>query len=620
MKSKIYLIVLLFSSMVINAQTYSWQWAKTGGANNGSSGTGFNQREDEHILDMVVDNQNNTYYLTSIYNQTPLLDGQAVTNYGGKDLLLFSTNCQGNVRWTRTVGGSSNAGSIQKIVLDNNGGLYVTTYITNNATPGSGNLPPRFGDNDAMPITSNDIMTPQAALRSGFLLKYDTSDGNLVWRRDFQGDVSFSNMYMEMSGPVIDSTGKIHVIVGLSNGTHLGGLVTVPGNYNTNNNFQYYLVKYDSLGNIVGTPALLPLAGSTTFLGGYLNFIYDETNSRYYLAGARNYDGGGAQALSWNNIAINKTGFLLSFSSTTFNELWRREIDTNSTLGAEFIYSLKKDPVTSDIYISGRFFRSSNQVMFGNDFTFATPLIGSIPFVMKLSTSNTGSNVLWCTYPNTLSDGSINVASANARTPIAIKNNEVFFAKGSIKEVWGAFPMIRPTNDGTDPLLVKLNKDTGTVTGIHEVLGNFGSFDQFTAIAVDNDNNIMLGGFINQQLFVDPNDGVPTISNVTNTTKTDFFFAKLGTSASCTVMATAETPVKESDVVFYPNPVEDVLQIQTKEKLDRYQVITIDGRLIKQGLFEKSKYIINMQGLTKGVYYVKVQGEGFATAEKIFKK
>ena len=63
MKKNIYLVAMTMLSLLIDAQTYTYQWAKTGGATNGSSGVGFNQQADEHVLDMVTDSQNNTYYL-----------------------------------------------------------------------------------------------------------------------------------------------------------------------------------------------------------------------------------------------------------------------------------------------------------------------------------------------------------------------------------------------------------------------------------------------------------------------------------------------------------------------------------------------------------------------------
>jgi hypothetical protein len=88
--------------------------------------------------------------------------------------------------------------------LDNNGGIYLTFAAGNSSSNGSMYLPPRFGDNDVMPVV-NDPFVAQAGMRYGHLLKYNTADGNLVWRRDFQGDVSSYNMGMDMSGPVFDS-------------------------------------------------------------------------------------------------------------------------------------------------------------------------------------------------------------------------------------------------------------------------------------------------------------------------------------------------------------------------------------------------------------------------------
>lgn len=307
----LYLFLLLFAASLANAQTYTWQWAKTGGASNGSSGTGFNQNYDEQVLDMAVDGNNNIYYLVPMYQNSPLLDGQPVTNYGGKNLVLFSTNCQGIIRWTRTIGSGNNSVLSQKIVLDNTGGLYISLFGGNSAIQGQNQLPLRFGDNDAMPYRDPDPFVSESAKRNAFLLKYDTSNGNLLWRRDFQGNVNIQNSNSDVSPPVIDSQGNIRIIVGLKYGSHLEGKVTVPAAYDNNTpNFQYYLATYNSAGSIVGTPSLLPLEGSTTFLGGYLNFIYDEANSRYILAGTRKYEGGSNIPLSYNTLGFNESAFV----------------------------------------------------------------------------------------------------------------------------------------------------------------------------------------------------------------------------------------------------------------------------------------------------------------------
>lgn len=620
MKKNIYLVAAVLFSLLYQSQTYTYQWAKTGGATNGSSGVGFNQGDDEHILDIAVDNQNNSYYITSMFSVNPLLDGQPVTNYGSKDIVLFSTDCMGNVRWKRTIGGGGNMSeNTQKIVLDNNGGLYLTFGVSNSSSGGA-YLPPRFGDNDALPISGNDPFQAGSAFKYGFLLKYNTLDGNLVWRKDFQGDVNIQNYVMDFSPPLIDSQNNIHVICGFQYGSHLNGMVTVPSSYNTFQNLQYYLVKYDTAGNIVGTPSLIPITGTTNFRIGYLNWMYDEANSRYYLAGSRNTEGSGSNgnALSYNNVPINNSAFLLAFSSTNFNELWRREFVTSASQGFNFIYGLKKDPTTSDIYLSGKIGKSTNTVSFGSDYNFTSPLIGSISFVMKLATTNTSSNIIWSTSPNSLSDGSTQVGMQNVRMPIVIKGNEVLFAKGSIREVWGAYSMVRPLNDSTDPLLVLLNKDTGVVNGTYEVQGDYGQHDHFTAVAVDNDNNIMLGGFINSQLFTATNDNVATISNTSGSTKSDFFFAKLA-NVACSTMSVEETSA-EAGLQFYPNPVQDFLTIKSKNKVESYEVYSSVGQTVLRGNLGNTSAQINMSALTAGVYYVKVKTEKAVVTEKILKK
>lgn len=63
-----------------------------------------------------------------------------------------------------------------------------------------------------------------------------------------------------------------------------------------------------------------------------------------------------------------------------------------------------------------------------------------------------------------------------------------------------------------------------------------------------------------------------------------------------------------------------MLQIKTKEKLETYQILSADGRVVSSGAFTGSNYTVKMQGLAKGIYYVKVEGEGFSTAGKVIKK
>lgn len=195
MKKIITLFILISINItVISAQTYQWQWAKQGGGDNGSTNVGFSPVNDEFIRDVVVDNNNNSYYLSAIYPGNPKLNGVSVTNYNNRDLFLFSTDCAGNVRWTRTVGGFASGEEAWKLEVDNSGGLYIMARVINQAdTANPTILPPRFDDNNVMPLITipyNDNTSFDAGLKTTFLLKYNTSNGTLAWQKPLQGNVN----------------------------------------------------------------------------------------------------------------------------------------------------------------------------------------------------------------------------------------------------------------------------------------------------------------------------------------------------------------------------------------------------------------------------------------------
>lgn len=638
---KILYLLLLTFSFLGNAQTYTWKWAQYGGGDNGSFGSGFTYTQDESIRDIAVDSNNNYYYLATNNPGSPTLNGTPVTNYDSQDLFLFSTDCQGNVRWTKTIGGRLRTEYAWNIELDNNGGLYLLSSFrtTNNVTDPSP-IPIHLDTNVTLPlftVPASDQTTIDPALKTAYLLKYNTSDGSLAWYQALQGDVSWSTRNADSAITTMDSSKNIHAIIGFRAGTHLNGLITVPASYTST--YQYYLVKFNytpGTGNIVNmipqaNPLLLPITGEITqgMSEGKVNLVYDESLNRYYLAGKRMIGNSGTYYdLSIGGIAFTEDAYLLAFDGSTGAEIWRREIENNTTTYPwHRIDSMVKDS-SGNIYIGGYYSVwtdnnvaqpvTFNKLPNQSNPNYSLPnTAGNTAFVMKL---NSNGDVLWNTFPSGYSSFATSSGYGFKNGNLVINGNEIAFVKGSQGDTWGTFPMVRPANDSADPLLVRINKDTGVVLGAHNVLSSYGSMDEFTAVAADMDGNYVVGGFKHSSLFVDPNDGVPDLNGNTTSGKSQFFFAKLATSSTCTLLATAETPVKETDVVFYPNPVEDLLHIKTKEKLDSYQVITADGRLVRNGKFERSDYTVDMQGLTKGVYYVKVKSEGFATAGKVVKK
>ena len=644
--------IFIFLPALMPAQTYNWQWAVPGGGDSGASGSGFNEIQDEMIRDVVVDQYNNSYYLTKIYPGNQNLNGVPVSinSANFSDLFLFSLDCDGNTRWTRTIGGYNENEQSWKLSVDNDGGLYMMANVSNasHISVSPQQYPPiKWDESNIMPQTTvayDNYTTPDPSLNTMFLLKYDTSTGLLEWAKPLQNDTGVTRNERRGDNDIwyMDSSNTIHAIVGFLSGSHLNNLINVPPSYyfdpNTNtypNGLQYYLLKYNKVGDqmVLQNPILLPISGQIAagWLGGKLQFLYDENLQHYYLAGSKGYtDSNYYYPFTFNGIPFSNDGYMLSFSVNNGNvtENWRRELTTYNMGGIlmadpqEKIYSLLKDD-GGFLYLSGRYStygpplatfsgNNSDGTTYSYNLPSQNPNGGAhINFVMKL---NSMGNIQWFkTTSTTTSEG-----TPSYRSRFALNGNEIGFVKAAwLSESWDNFSVNVPANNGRNSVLVRLNKDTGNTVGLHTISSDFGSDDELTSIAVDQDGNYVVGGYFQSQLFTDPNDGVPTVHYI-NSPETQFFAAKLAKSA-CSQMNTAETPLKQTDVVFYPNPVSDVLHIKTKEKLTSYEVITADGRLMKQGKFT-GNFTIDMSGVATGVYYVKVQGDGFATAGKIVKK
>lgn len=617
LKNKLWGLLLMLPVLSFS-QTYQWQWAKQAGGQSGSADPGFNYQFDESIRDIVVDNNNNTYYLASVWNGGQNLNGVAVPNYGLRDLILFATDCQGNALWSTVIGGSEDGENAWHIEVDNNGGLYVMATLYNNSYSGDPTaLPMHFDATHTMPLYTYYDQTVEPAHKAAYLLKYKTSDGTLDWSKALQGDVSYLSRRCDVQMMYMDSSKNIHAVMGFRAGNHLNGLITVPSTYTTS--FQYYLVKfnYDNGSMTPATPLLLPISGGLTAGGtdGKVNLLYDESLNRYYLAGKRmvgNYSST-MESLSYNNIPFTKNAYILAFNGSTGAELWRKEFDNSlPAFMDDEIHSVIKGSGSSDIYISGRYFSGTVPTTFGNYSFPVQNYQGQTPFVMKL---NADGAVQWAKVPDGLTSFS---AYRFMKGKLALNGNELAFAKGSWNEIWGSFSMTRPNSDLSDPLLVRFNKDTGAVIGTGEIHSNFQVQDEFTAIAVDKDGNYVLGGLFHDQLFTDSNDNVNTMTvNVTGG-KSQSFITKYSKSA-CSQMSVEETAV-QAGIQLFPNPVQDVLTIRSKEPLVSYEIFGTTGQLLKQGTLTMMQEQIVLSSLQTGVYYIKLKTKSSTVTEKILKK
>src|SRR5690606_24072405 len=113
---------------------------------------------------------------------------------------------------------------------------------------------------------------------------------------------------------------------------------------------------------------------------------------------------------------------------------------------------------------------------------------------------------------------------------LTLNGNEIATLPNGSAHIWGDYSYTRPDSHHTDPVILRLDKDTGEVIGLHDIMGANGPHQLFTVITTDNDGNYIAGGHFSgyQGLFTDSPNGVGPLSAMG---KTDFFMAKLSAYA-----------------------------------------------------------------------------------------
>src|SRR5690606_36500403 len=140
-------------SIFSQAQDYQYEWAKSGGGGLSGSDSVFNEQQDETIRDVVIDADNNSYFLADLQGRTINFAGESLTHYGSKDIVIIALDCKGNLLWHHTIGEGNWQDYAYKSGLDSTNGLYVAVNVSNIATENGFNHPPvHFSEDDVMPL------------------------------------------------------------------------------------------------------------------------------------------------------------------------------------------------------------------------------------------------------------------------------------------------------------------------------------------------------------------------------------------------------------------------------------------------------------------------------------
>ena len=75
-----------------------------------------------------------------------------------------------------------------------------------------------------------------------------------------------------------------------------------------------------------------------------------------------------------------------------------------------------------------------------------------------------------------------------------------------------------------------------------------------------------------------------------------------------------------NQTIIYPNPTSNVLNIESKTNISNIEIIDINGRSLLSKPLDSNSTSINVESLSKGVYFVKVSNEKGNFVQKFIKK
>ena len=570
-------IAILLVNLGLQAQDDDpdWQWAKRGGNTTGLTGSEIYSTGMERVLEVVVDSDNNYYYLAEIGSSQADYDDIDLTTYSvngnRKDIYVFSTDCEGNFRWDKMIGGgiSDYANSIG---LDANDNVYVSgSVINSNGTP-----PPPHFDTDS--IKGAAYSQAGEMLKNVFIIKYD-QDGNYQWLREPEG--ALSGIYGgHIMRSIVEADGTSHHLMRFYEGTHLEGQLTV-----ADDELQAAIVIYDADGNLID---FFTFEMETSPFYDH-QMAYDANLDRYYIADTRRNP---TDAPSINGYGVDSgsdKAFYLAAVDNQGNVIWYHE---NQFVWSYASGDLKLDS-NGDIYFTG-VFNGDGRVdttpeftpdsFAGFDFITGSGEESKSPFLVKLDSDG---NLIWGT-------------NAEEYSPfpgrsIAIDGDDVYLGLGNLGNLWGGVDVPGPELQGLvpDPSIIRFDATTGDTEAVYSMPETSSSHDAFMSIAIDDYGNIIAGGYFGSSLFVNHPAG-PLYNSGGDS---DFFIAQFGTG-NCSTVSTEE--FAQVELKLYPNPTSGLVHIDYNQDLKSYAVYDLQGKVLQSGAVNQKQ--VNLSGLQSGVY------------------
>lgn len=479
------LIVLIF--LFMNQETYgqfpTFEWAYAWESGSGKK---------------ILQDSNGDLFIIGEFQDTldfdPSSNVNIITSNGGGDIYISKWDTDGNMIWTKTIGGTS-FDEFDDASIDAQGNLIISGYFR--------------GTVDFDPGNSVFTLSGPASFANTFILKLN-NNGDFIW----VGNIGYNCSPLNLA---LATTGDIFVAGGFS--TLISGVDFDPGPGNTNtlsvSNRDLFLLKLNSSGGFqwVKTTGSSNSSGSSIYKA-----ITIDNQNNLYLAGSFkktiDFDfGTGVSSLTSNN---NNNDIFIEKLDNNGNLIWVKGIGNAEN---DVVNDIEIDQF-GNVYTYGRFKNALDFDPGPNGFFFTSNGDNDV-FLQKLD--NNGDFVWAKTY------GGINGESANTLTIDTINNS--IYNGGSFNGTVdfnpgiGVFNMT-PVGFARNGFVQKLDYNGNFEWALQLEGNNNNSNSSILNILTDSLNNIYTTGVLADTVDLNPRSAVYNLgSNLSNNI---IFFQKLG--------------------------------------------------------------------------------------------
>lgn len=491
------------------------------------------------------------------------------------------------------------------------------------------------GEIDLDPSSLTDIHINQEHGDNIFVVKLD-DDGNYIWGKSFQSENPEppSNRYMYFSNIKVDGNNDL-VITGRFNGTIDFDFSTTTSFYMSHDlGIDAFILKINEDGDFVWAKQF---EGGVSF---YIDTITFDTTNNIIMGGGFSGDSNsptdfdpGLGTHFYNTSGSNDQNLYILKLSQNGDFVWVKVAEEPSDGATTYAFERIKSIVTNsnnDIIFSGHFkevinFEPTTSDFILNDEYYSGEALDYKALIGKLGEDG---DVVWVKKVDgehsVFTSGNGNAASSHN---ILSKNDlgQIYYGltfDGNLEyEVNGITYIINNSNvsgwSTLDLVFFQVDTSNGSWINAHTVINNSALVNRANLYDLEFVNNdlFITGDFSREVFFDEATSLIP--NNNSNSSAQDVFVVKYED-----VNALGLDKFKERNVLIFPNPTSQYLNIEANYFFNKILIYDLNGRVVKEQKLDRlhRSYQLNLEYLDSGMYFIEIGSNNVKYTLKFIKQ